>query len=67
MERRTIKSITIVTAQGVNTYNTETGYKIQPDFYRVSGDLHPCFLVIDGKVCICEIRCIHNVEIEYFK
>lgn len=63
-----IKCITVVTNEGVASYiaGSLNIASIEAAFYRVCGDPYPCFHVknTEGDI-LTEIRCIHNVEINY--
>lgn len=60
-----IKSITIVTSEGVKAYTADAQTTITPEDYSVGGDLYPCFIVKNEGVVYAEIRCVHNLEITY--
>ena len=60
-----IQRITIVTAQGVNQYIAHYGVEIIESEYSISGDPWPCYKVFKDGNITHEIRCVHNLEIEY--
>lgn len=61
-----IKSITIITAQGVNIHRADANTVINPGYYRIAGDPYECFHVVKCGEITKEIRCVHNLEIEFF-
>ena len=63
-----IKTVTVVTDEGVASYSVGTQgiASIDDETYSVCGDPYPCFRVKDAKGnAITEIRCVRNCEIQY--
>ena len=67
-EVRKVKAITIVTAQGVKAFYSDESDEIIIADYWIAGDPYNCFKVVNRKTREVknEIRCMHNIEIEYF-
>ena len=61
-----IKSLTIVTGQGVKIYTANSDTEIIEGTYFSIGDPFECFHVIQKGSLIAEIRCVHQIEIEYY-
>ncbi len=62
---REIKTLTVVTGQGVCCYHSSKKIAIVEETYRVCGDPYPCYHVITDNQLTAEIRCVHNVAIDY--
>jgi len=62
----TIKRIVVVTEQGIESFFKSDDTEIKEAQFRGDcGDPYPCFHVLKDGVVKNEIRCIHNVVIEY--
>ena len=66
-----IRSITIVSSQGVKQYFASHNVSIEDSIYRIAGDPCECFKVFKHKGngtldLMADIRCLHNLEIEYY-
>ena len=63
---RKIKTLTVITAQGVCVYETSDNTSIIEQNYFVCGEPYPCYHVKkDGKLS-SEIRSVYNIVIDYF-
>ena len=62
-----IKYLTIVTEQGIKSYPRDESESILLGEYRICGDPYPAYLVYKNGQVVAEIRCVKNVEIEYFE
>jgi len=60
-----IKTITVVTNQGVRVYEDSRNTAIIESSYSVCGDPYPCYDVVTNNKKVAEIRCIHNITIDF--
>ena len=65
MEIMKIKTLIVVTSQGVREYHSSKDTNIIESDYSICGDTYPCYQVIKSKIIIAEIRCIHNIVIDF--
>ena len=60
-----IKKICVITEQGASCHFADEETEINAELYYATGDPYDCFRVYKNGEMTAEIRCIHNLEIEY--